>query len=144
MKVSDILEEKGPEVKSVFDTDSVQTLAERLTVEKIGAMVVLTREGALAGIVSERDLTHGVSTYGSAVLQMPVSTIMTRSVITCSPADSLFGVAKVMDTRRIRHVPVLQNGSLKGLISIGDVLTRRLEELRDEASALRQDTGPLR
>lgn len=137
MQVSHILKNKGSTVKSTAPGDSVQFLVKRLSEEKVGAMVVLSRDGVLEGIVSERDVAEGLSVYGCDLLKMPVSNIMTRAVITCSPNDSLLGVAKVMSKRRIRHLPVSEGGKLIGLISIGDVLGQRLEEVELEANVLR-------
>lgn len=144
MQVHHILKDKGPAIKSVNPTDSVQTVAKRLSDEKVGAMVVISPLGTLEGIVSERDLVRGIATEGCDLLGMPVSSIMTRAVITCSPADSLYGVAKVMTNRRIRHLPVSELGKLVGLISIGDVLSRRLEEVQLEADVLRDYTIALK
>lgn len=141
LQVRDVLRDKGDAVKSVNPTDTVQFLARRLHAEKVGAMVVIGDTGALEGIVSERDIACGAAAHGPAVLDMPVSAIMTPAVITCALSDSIYNVAKVMTARRIRHVPVAQAGDLVGLISIGDVLNRRLEEVRYEASVLRHG-GP--
>lgn len=144
MKVIDILNDKGGAVKSVNPTDTVQFLCRQLAQEKVGAMVVISQTGALEGIVSERDLTSALAVHGRALLAMPVSNVMTRAVITCSPQDSLYGVAQVMTRRRIRHLPVSEGGKLVGLISIGDVLSRRLEEVQLEANVLRDYTVALR
>ncbi|MGL4395836.1 MAG: CBS domain-containing protein [Hyphomicrobium sp.] len=137
MIVQDILKTKGSAVKSVSSSDTVQRLSRRLADEKVGAMVVLSRDGALEGIVSERDVARGLAMYGCDLLTMPVGDVMTKVVITCSPRDSLYGVAKLMTKRRIRHVPVIERGALAGLVSIGDVLNHRLEELELEAKVLR-------
>lgn len=144
MQVHHILKDKGAAVKSLAPTDSVQFLAKRLFEEKVGALVVISEQGVLDGIVSERDLTRGLATHGCDVLEMPVTSIMTRAVITCSPADSLYGVAKVMTKRRIRHLPVSEGGRLVGLVSIGDVLSSRLEEVQLEADVLRDYTIALK
>jgi len=144
MYVHSILKDKGASVKSVGPADPVQSVAKRLADEKVGAMVILSNSGTLEGIVSERDIVRGLSVHGCDLLGMPVSDIMTRAVITCSPADSLYGVAKVMTNRRIRHLPVSESGKLVGLVSIGDVLSRRLEEVQLEADVLRDYTIALR
>lgn len=137
LQVRDVLRTKGGAVKSVNPTDTVQFLAQRLRSDQVGAMVVIADTGALEGIVSERDIARGVAQFGASVLEMPVSAIMTRAVITCAPVDSIHNVAKVMTARRIRHLPVSEGDKLIGLISIGDVLSRRLEEVRYQASVLR-------
>lgn len=144
MKVIDILHHKGDAVKSVSPTDTVHLLSCRLSQDKIGAMVVISQTGALEGIVSERDVTRGLAEHGHSLLTMHVSDIMTRAVITCSPNDTLYEVAEVMTKRRIRHLPVLDGGMLAGLISIGDVLSRRLKEVELEANVLRDYTIALR
>ncbi len=144
MQVHHILKDKGSAIKSVNPTDNVQTVAKRLSDEKVGAMVVISPLGTLEGIVSERDLVRGLATQGCDLLEMPVSSIMTRAVITCSPADSLYGIAKVMTNRRIRHLPVSELGKLVGLISIGDVLNHRLQEVQLEANVLRDYTIALK
>lgn len=137
MKVIDILRDKGHVVKSVNPTDTVQYLAHRLFQEKVGAMVVISQTGCVEGIVSERDLPRGLALHGQALLSMPVSNIMTRAIITCCPQDCLSRVAEIMTRRRIRHLPVSDRGQLVGLISIGDVLGSRLEEVKTEANVLR-------
>lgn len=141
LQVHDVLRDKGAAVKSVNPTDTVQYLCHRLLTENVGAMVVIGDTGALEGIVSERDLARGVAAHGAGVLEMPVSAIMTRAVITCALTDSIYNVAKVMTARRIRHLPVAQGATLVGLVSIGDVLNRRLEEVRYEANVLRHGGG---
>ncbi|MEQ1669864.1 MAG: CBS domain-containing protein [Hyphomicrobium sp.] len=137
MIVQDILTAKGSNVKSVNPSDTLQSLSRRLLEEKIGAMVVLEDGSKLCGIISERDVVRGVALHGIEALGRPVSAFMTRDVVTCSPKDSLFGVAKLMTSRRIRHLPVSENGKMAGMISIGDVLNHRLEELQLEANVLR-------
>ncbi len=144
MQVHHILKDKGADIKSVHPSDCVDFVAKRLAEEKVGALVVLSPAGALEGIVSERDIVRGLASHGCELLAMSVSNIMTRSVITCSPADSIYGVAKVMTNRRIRHVPVSERGQLVGLISIGDVLSRRLEEVQLEVDVLRDYTIALK
>ncbi|MGE0053082.1 MAG: CBS domain-containing protein [Hyphomicrobium sp.] len=144
MKVIDILKEKGDVVKSVNPTDTVQFLSRRLFQEKVGAMVVISHTGAVEGIVSERDFTRGLAEYGPSLLAMPVSNIMTRAVISCAPQDTLQTVAQIMTRRRIRHLPVSDGVKLIGLISIGDVLNHRLEEVQREANVLRDNTIEIR
>ncbi|MBR2535800.1 MAG: CBS domain-containing protein [Hyphomicrobium sp.] len=144
MIVQDILSAKGSSVKSVRTGDSMRTLVGRLLEDKIGAMVVLSDSGALAGIISERDVVRGLAIEGCDALSKPVTTFMTSGVVTCSPKDSLFGVAKLMTKRRFRHLPVTENGDLCGLVSIGDVLNHRLEELQLEANVLRDYSIALR
>ena len=144
MRVVDILKEKGLDVKTVKSGDSIQMLARCLSEEKVGAMVVVGAHGAIDGIISERDVIRGLAAYGTKVTTMPVSDLMTKTVITCSPLDSILAVTRVMTQRRIRHLPVIENGKLTGLISMGDLLKHRIEEVELEANVLRDYTIALR
>ncbi len=137
MRVSDILKTKGSAVKTIDATASMRALAQGLRIEAVGAMVVKDAKGAVQGIISERDLSRGVAEFGADLPSMPVSALMTKSVITCSPDDSVAAVAQVMTQRRIRHLPVVVDGALAGVISIGDVLKYRLDEVQLEANVLR-------
>jgi CBS domain-containing protein/beta-phosphoglucomutase-like phosphatase (HAD superfamily) len=137
MRVSDILKTKGSAVKTIEPNATMRALAHSLKTEAVGAMLVLDSKGALQGIISERDLACGIDEYGTDIAQMRVSNLMTRSVVTCAPDDSVAVVANVMTERRIRHLPVVVNGAVVGLISIGDVLKHRLDEVQLEASVLR-------
>ena len=137
MRVSDILKTKGSAVKTIEANATMRALAHSFKTEAVGAMLVLDDKGALQGIISERDLACGIDEYGIDLPQMRVSDLMTRSVVTCAPDDSVAAVANVMTQRRIRHLPVVVNGAVVGLISIGDVLKYRLDEVQLEASVLR-------
>ena len=137
MKVSDILQIKGSDVKMVRPDTSARELAVRLHAEQIGAMVVSTDERSIDGIVSERDLAYGLAAHGSELSTLPVSKLMTKTVIECSPDDSINHVTKLMTLRRVRHLPVKEGGQLVGIISIGDVLKHRLDELELEANVMR-------
>ncbi len=137
MRVSDILKTKGSAVKTIEPNATMRALAHSFKTEAVGAMLVLDSKGALQGIISERDLACGIDEYGIDLAQMRVSDLMTRSVVTCAPDDSVAAVANVMTQRRIRHLPVVVNGAVVGLISIGDVLKHRLDEVQLEASVLR-------
>lgn len=137
MRVSDILKIKGSAVKTIEPTATIRALAQGLRLEAVGAMVVKDAKGAVQGIISERDLARGLAEYGNDLPSMQVSALMTQTVITCAPEDSVAAVAKVMTHRRIRHLPVVINGQLAGLVSIGDVLKHRLDEVQLEANVLR-------
>ncbi|MBK9080387.1 MAG: CBS domain-containing protein [Hyphomicrobium sp.] len=137
MRVSDILKVKGTVVKTIEPAATIRTFAQGLRVEAVGAMVVKDANGGVLGIISERDLARGLSEFGNDLPSMPVSALMTQTVITCAPEDTVAAVAKVMTHRRIRHVPVVVGGKLVGLISIGDVLKYRLDEVQLEANVLR-------
>jgi CBS domain-containing protein len=137
MSVADILKRKGPVVKTVDPDVPVQTFAQLLQKEGIGAMVVKTTHGGIAGIISERDLAYGLANHGELLGRRSVSQLMTKAVITCAPSDSVGEIMKVMTQRRIRHLPVVDGGKLVGIITIGDVLKHRLDEMQMEANVLR-------
>ncbi len=137
MKVAEILKQKGQDVISVRPTESIETLAHRLRLARIGAMVVLGEGGALDGIISERDIIHGIAEHGPKCLELTVADLMTQRVITCTPEDSVTRIARLMTENRIRHLPVVDGGGLVGVVSVGDVVKNRLEEMSLEASVLR-------
>lgn len=138
MRVADILRSKGSSVKTVPPEATAQEFAQKLRVEGVGAMVVKGDNAGYVGIISERDLAHGLAVHGAHLPKIPVTELMTKSVITCGPDDSISEISKVMTTRRIRHVPVVEGGKLVGLVSIGDVLKYRLDEIQLEANVLRE------
>ena len=137
MKVAEILKQKGQDVISVRPTESIETFAHRLRMARIGAMVVLGEDGKMAGIISERDVVHGIAEHGARALQMTVADLMTQRVVTCSPEDNIARIARIMTENRIRHLPVAEGGKLVGVVSVGDVVKNRLEEMSLEASVLR-------
>ena len=138
MTVSAILQKKGSTVKTILSTETVWALAQRLRLESVGAMVVIRdKTDEIEGIVSERDIARGLAEHGSNLPGMPVASLMTRGVITCVSGDSLATVARIMTQRRIRHLPVMEGGKLLGLVSIGDVLSYRLDEMQQEVNVLR-------
>ncbi len=137
MKVAEILKQKGQNVISVRPTESIETLSHRLRLARIGAMVVLGEGGALDGIISERDIIHGIAEHGPKCLELTVADLMTRRVLTCTPEDSVTRIARTMTENRIRHLPVVEGAKLVGVVSVGDVVKNRLEEMSLEASVLR-------
>ncbi len=137
MKVAEILTQKGQNVISVRPTESIETLAHRLRLARIGAMVVLGEGGALDGIISERDIIHGIAEHGAHCLELTVADLMTTRVLTCTPDDNVTRIARTMTESRIRHLPVVEGGNLVGVVSVGDVVKNRLEEMSLEASVLR-------
>ena len=144
MRIADILQHKGRDVKTVHAAQDVQSLAARLFTDKVGAMVVVDDRGAIEGIISERDVVRGLALHGNQLLAMPIRDLMTKTVITCAPSDSVHSAANVMTQRRIRHLPVTENGKLTGMVSIGDVLHSRIDEIQLEANVLRDYTIALR
>ncbi|MBA2125967.1 signal transduction protein [Hyphomicrobium methylovorum] len=138
MRVADILKSKGgASVKAIAADATVQALARSFRMEDVGAMLVLDSEGRLQGIVSERDLARGIDQFGIELPAKHVSDLMTRAVVTCAPGDRVSVVANVMTERRFRHLPVVVNGKVVGIVSIGDVLKSRVDEIQLEASVLR-------
>ena len=128
MRIADLLRAKGSEVATVTEHTTVAELLAGLAEHNIGAMVVIGPNG-VAGIVSERDVVRGLPESGSSMLARPVSEIMTTVIATCTPEDFVEDLSGVMTERRIRHVPVLADGELRGIVSIGDVVKTRLDEL---------------
>lgn len=115
----------------------VAEAAKILTEEHIGALMVIGDDGALAGILSERDIVRAIPVYGREVLDLAVGRLMTHPVVTCSPEGRVHQIMKTMTTKHFRHMPVLEDGKLIGMISIGDVVKSRLDELETETSQLR-------
>ena len=137
MFVSDILAQKGGLVFTVTPGTSVAQLSQQLSARRIGSMLVLDGEGAVAGIVSERDLVRALASHGAKAMELEARQVMTRDVVTCDPDDSIDQVMQTMTTGRFRHLPVVRHGELLGLVSIGDVVKARLEETKHETEALK-------
>jgi CBS domain-containing protein len=137
MNVNAILKSKGTKVVTVRPEATVAALTERLRVEGIGALVVSEDGKTIAGIVSERDIVRGLAEHGAAVLERKVADIMHRDVVTLTGDEDIGAVMGKMTHHRIRHLPVVENGKLCGIISIGDAVKHRLDELELEASAMR-------
>jgi CBS domain-containing protein/beta-phosphoglucomutase-like phosphatase (HAD superfamily) len=137
MRVSDILKTKGSDIKTIEAEATMRALAHTFRKEQVGALLVLDERGGLQGIISERDLARGIDEFGVDLPRMKVANLMTRSVVTCAPNDRVAAVANTMTQQRIRHLPVVVDGKVVGLISIGDVLKHRLDEIQLEANVLR-------
>lgn len=129
MRIADVLRSKGTAVATVTPTVTVGELLARLAEHNVGALVVVAEDGTVAGIVSERDVVRRLHEHGPVILEHPVADIMTSVVATCTPEDSVDQLSEVMTRRRIRHVPVLVDGRLGGIVSIGDVVKSRMDEL---------------
>ncbi len=136
MKISSILSNKGSFVATVSPDASVSQLLALLAEHKIGAVVVADADGSVAGIVSERDVARAAHTHGAGALEQPVSTIMTELVVTCAPGASTEELMSLMTERRVRHIPVIEDDEMVGIVSIGDVVKARLAELETERDAL--------
>lgn len=136
MTVAAILTNKGPEVVSARPDQTLEAAAKLMTERRIGS--VLVREGdEVVGILSERDIVRTIAAKGAAALGMPVSSAMTREVVFGHPSDTVDRVLGLMTERRIRHLPVKDGGRLIGLVSIGDVVKKRIEDVEQEAEGLR-------
>lgn len=136
MNLEAILRQKGTDVATIAPDASIKRAADWLRAKNIGALVV-TRDDAILGIISERDIVRAFSQFGESVASMQVKDIMTHGLITAALADDLTHVMHLMTRHRVRHMPVLRNGRLAGMISIGDVVKHRLDDLELEASVLR-------
>jgi len=137
MHVSSILKTKGNRVETTRPEMTVADIVNTLTEKRIGALVVCDPKGKTMGIISERDLVHAMAEHGAAVLSKTVGELMTPDVVSCSPEDDLKHVMEMMTVRRFRHMPVMVDGELKGLVSIGDVVKYRLEEQELEVNVLK-------
>ena len=137
MNVETILGRKGKVVFTVSPDTTISRAAQLLREKRIGAVVVSSDGAQVLGILSERDIVHGLAERGAAVLELPVDELMTHDVETCTGEDTGGELLALMTDRRFRHLPVLENGSLAGIVSIGDVVKSRLDEIMREAEALR-------
>jgi len=137
MHVADILRTKGTAVVTVRPDLTIEHLAQRLRMERIGAAIVSESGTSVDGIISERDLVRALAEHGAETLAMTVADLMTKGVVTCAPDDTIAHVAKLMTQRRIRHVPVMEVGKLAGIVSVGDVVKHRMDELELETNVLR-------
>lgn len=136
MLLTDVLRSKGAGVVTVPPETDVAALLRLLAEHGIGAAVVSSDGRAVEGIVSERDVVRAIAERGGGVLQEPVRGICTTDVHTCAPDARIDDLMRVMTERRIRHVPIVVDGALAGIVSIGDVVKRRMGELESERSAL--------
>jgi len=137
MKVRDMLAAKGDTVATIRPDATIDTVLHRLKLEGVGALVVSEDGEGVSGIISERDVVRGLPEHGAELLQMKVSEIMTSAVKTCAPDDKVPDIMGEMTRSRFRHMPVVADGKLCGIISIGDVVKNRLEELETETHVLR-------
>jgi CBS domain-containing protein len=136
MLVRDVLAAKGDQVATIRPSATVTELVAALAEHRVGALVATAEDGHIAGIVSERDVARGLHTHGAALLSMAVAELMTTRVRTCEPGDAIRDVARTMTDGRFRHLPVLEDGRLAGIVSIGDIVKRRIDELETETDQL--------
>lgn len=137
MTVAAILSSKGRDVATITATRTVADAVEILAKRRIGALVVVENGDHIAGIVSERDIVRSLAANASTVLTQPVGAIMTRNVMTCGEGETIDSVMSRMTRGRFRHLPVATNGKLCGIISIGDVVKARIEQVEREAEDMR-------
>ena len=135
MTVETILRQKGTDVATIEPEASIRRAADWLRVKNIGALVVTS--GKALGLISEREIVHAFSRYGETAAAMTVKEIMRYGVVTVSPDESVSRVMQLMTRHRVRHMPVLRDGKLAGIISIGDVVRHRLDDLELETNVLR-------
>ncbi len=136
--VEDILREKGNEVHSVAPHDQIKDAIGKLARLRIGALVVINPASEVVGILSERDVVNKLDTVGPDVLGHTVDSIMTPDPVTCTPDFKIGEVMRIMTKRRFRHMPVLDDGKVRGMISIGDVISHRLQEVEYENLKIKQ------
>lgn len=137
MNVRTILAAKGGEIVSIDPTADLSAAAKLMSTRRIGAVVIRGVSGRLLGILSERDIVRAVADHGAAALAFPVAQVMTRNVMTCGENDTVAALMEQMTAGKFRHIPVVSDGRLVGLVSIGDVVKQRVEEFERESEAMR-------
>ncbi len=137
MHVAAVLKRKGHRIVSAAPTDTVAVIAQLLTEHRIGAVLVMEDDGHPVGILSERDIVRAIARDGAAALARPATDLMTRELITGQPTDTVADMMTVMTQRRIRHIPILVDGRIAGVISIGDVVKARIDDAELEVESLR-------
>ena len=137
MNVAGILKVKGRAVTTARPDSTLYEVAQKLSAKRIGAVVVVGDHGSVAGIISERDMIGAIGNRGPEALQAPVAEFMTRDVVSCSEASLVDELMQMMTRGRFRHLPVIEDGALVGIISIGDVVKHHVAEVEMEVSAMR-------
>jgi CBS domain-containing protein len=137
MIIKSILAAKGDNIISIEPNASLESAVKMLAQHRIGALLVLGPDRRVVGILSERDVVRVLAGRGAGVLAQPLSHVMTRRVVTCSPSDSVGVLMERMTTGKFRHLPVIEHEQVIGVISIGDVVKHRLQEIEQESAALR-------
>jgi len=136
MHVKEILAHKGPAVVTIGPGAAVADVVASLAQHRIGALVVTSDGRTIEGIVSERDVVKALNTFGTELLHMAVREIMTADVHTCVPTDEVRSLARTMTDKRFRHMPVVVDGALSGIVTIGDIVKGRVDELETEHEQL--------
>ena len=137
MNVKEILSVKGRDVVTIEPNANLATAVKLLAERRIGAVMITGPGGRVAGILSERDIVQTIAARGLDALATQVAEVMTRKVTTCSPSDTIASIMEHMTAGKFRHMPVVEQGRLTGIISIGDVVKHRLKEMENEQAALR-------
>ena len=137
MIVSEILKKKGRNAVTTYPTLTIRDAISLFMERKVGAVLVCAPSGKILGLLTERDVLHGIAEYGPEALDMKVETVMTRKIHTCTPSDQLSYVMALMMQNLVRHIPVVDNGELKGIISAMDTIRNRLDEAQLEVDTLR-------
>ena len=137
MTIKSILTHKGSNVVTIEPTANLAAAAKLLAQRRIGAVVVAGLDRRVIGILSERDIVRALAEHGGAALEQPVSQVMTRKVATCTETETIVSIMERMTDGKFRHVPVVEDGRLVGIISIGDVVKHRIGEIEHESDALR-------
>jgi len=136
--VQTILGTKGSKVVTTRPGETIEATSRLLTANKIGAVIVADEAGKVVGVISERDIVGAMAAHGARVAAMRVEELMTRDVLTCRPSDTISEIMAVMTARRVRHLPVIEDDKLLGIVSIGDVVKHRLDEAALEVDSMRQ------
>ena len=137
MTIETVLSDKGSDVATVARDATLGEAVKQLAERRIGALVVLDEQGAVAGIISERDLVQCLAVHGEAALSESVAKAMTRDVVTAARDTPILSALSIMTSKRIRHLPVVEDGRLAGIVSIGDLVKHRLQRIEQEADAMR-------
>jgi CBS domain-containing protein len=138
MLVSHILKEKGHSVLAIPPQSTLLEAARVLNANRIGALLVLTAQGKLAGIISDRDIVRALAENGAPALSLTVASMMVKDVATCEERDTIEEIMETMTACRFRHMPVVENGIVVGIVSTGDVVKTRIAETMREAQALKE------
>lgn len=137
MNVASILKAKGKSVATARPDDTIEAISQKLSSRRIGAVVIVGDSGQVVGIISERDIIRAIADKGSAALPMTAGDVMTTGVMSCSESSTLEQMMTVMTQGRFRHVPVIEEGALVGIVSIGDIVKHHIAEVEMEVTAMR-------
>lgn len=137
MNVAAILKSKGRAVSTARPETTLLEISQKLAQKKIGAIVIVGEGGMVSGIISERDIIRAISEHGAAALQLQVSSVMTKAVVTCTEMSPIDDLMELMTKGRFRHLPVIEDDKVIGIVSIGDVVKNHIAEVEMEVTAMR-------